>query len=137
MNYESMSDFEINKAVADLLEVSVAFDEFVFGNDEREVIYLCERDGLDSIIPVGEFNPCNNPSDAWPVIIENNISINHETARYNASALVYDVKYERGFNIFVFNSEMGDTSSRAALRAAMIVFLMMNEKTKSNKGDVE
>lgn len=130
MNYESMSDFEINALVT----------SSVFGCEEWEYndaeFYHCGIDGGGYYSqPILDY--CNNPAYAWPIIIENNISINHEIARYKASALVYDFKYERGFNIFVFNSAMGDTSSRAALRAAMIVFLMMNKNTKSNEGDEE
>lgn len=110
VDYNSMSDFEINKLVATSkgLDVSGA-------TEDNNKMYDYVKDY------------CNNPSDAWPIIIENKISINHEIARYKASALVYDIKYDRGFSLFAFDGAIGDTSSRAALRAAMIVFLMKSE----------
>ena len=123
MNYELMSDFEINNAVAGLLEVSGVFDEFVFGNDEREVVYLCERDGLDSIIPVGEFNPCNDPADAWPIISGNKIKLTYE----GASTILWTAMHVRHTSDLDCDY-IGANSHENPLRAAMIVFLMMSEK---------
>lgn len=129
MNYEEMSDFDVNSmvltataggAVCNLrrhrLHKMKTFSGYVLFD------VVCEDDTLD-----GEVDYCNNPSDAWPIIVENKISISHQIARYSADSLVYDKKFENGFNIFIHNCPMGDTSSRAALRAAMIVFLKMQE----------
>ena len=49
MNYDEMSDFEINSKVYNAVTAGSAA----------------------IILP----DYCNNPSDAWPIIIENNISI--------------------------------------------------------------
>lgn len=113
--WEGKSDFEISEAVANL-----SFD--------GSVVYA--QNGLARVQVAGGddfyFNPCKDPSDAWPIIVENKISINHEIARYAASALVYDKKFKEGFNIFSYRGEMGFTSSSDALRAAMIVYLEMS-----------
>ncbi|MBW3117874.1 phage protein NinX family protein [Providencia rettgeri] len=54
--YNKLSDFEINKKVA-------------------ERLFLKFTDCYSVVIFEGEsFNPCNNPSDAMPIIIENKIA---------------------------------------------------------------
>lgn len=112
-NYEDMSDFEINKAVA--LIVGAKF------NDDGEPVRFVECDtGAYADFNEIEFDPCNNPSDAWPIIDENNITIinDHPSMRlavndaadyYNGSSGIIASSDENGF------------------RAAMIVFLKMNE----------
>ena len=65
------------------------------------------------------FDPCNNPSDAWPIIIENRIALHplHPVYKNEWRANAED---DCGF--------IGYSSSNASpLRAAMIVFLMMKE----------
>jgi len=118
INYDEMSDAQINKAIAHKLGV---------------VLFMGIKDnGCGDLAPVtgGTVNYCNHPSDAWPIIIDNHISISHEMARYSASSLVYDKKYEKGFNIFKHDGPMADISSNAALRAAMICFLKMKDDEK-------
>ncbi|AUR95784.1 coil containing protein [Vibrio phage 1.213.O._10N.222.54.F10] len=121
MNYEDMSDFEINKLIA--THESLIINDFqpmakrATGSEVR----------VNDIVNCWGFNPCNNPSDAWPIIVENKISISHIIALYRADALVYDKKFDNGFKIFKQDSQLGDTSSRGALRAAMICFLKMKD----------
>lgn len=118
MNYELMSNFEINKAVS----MAVDFGDLAcFANDEREVVYICEVDGAYSMNPVGDFNPCNNPSDAWPIIIENEISI------VDPISCGLDKKWMASKFYPEFNKKDIDWDDKNPLRAAMIVFLMMNK----------
>lgn len=107
--WKDKSNFEINKLVATAkgLDVSGA-------TEDNNKMYDYVNDY------------CNSPADAWSIIVENKISIHHDIARYSASSLVYDKKFENGFKVFNYNGEIGDISSRAALRAAMIVYLEMN-----------
>ncbi|UAW58757.1 hypothetical protein ASO78B_053 [Escherichia phage vB_EcoS_ASO78B] len=120
-NYEEMSDFEINKAVA--LIIGVSF------NDDGEPVRFVECDtGSYADFNEIEFDPCNNPEDAWPIIVDSKISLHHSICKWDADSLVYDKKYKNGFFIFSSCSAIGDISSRGALRAAMIVFLKMNEE---------
>ena len=108
--WQNKSDFEINKSVSDLLD----FDGLIpFFNDNQEVVYLCDKNGVDSIYPVRDFNPCNNPADAWPIIIRNEISIVFMPDEWECHALIN-------------NDEAFNTTNKNPLRAAMIVYLEMN-----------
>lgn len=77
--YRDKSDFEINKAVA----VAIGAKPFP---PERTEFKQCEIPGLENAIIVkitgvktGPFDPCNNPADAMPIIIENGISLIFDT----------------------------------------------------------
>lgn len=105
-NYEEMSDSQIAQKV------------FFFVSSN-----LCPNGGLAHISSDGffffddknikrKFDPCNNPSDAWPIIVDNEISINRWVLPDSWGA-------DR-FGHF-------DTRDDKPLRAAMIVFLKMNE----------
>lgn len=78
MDYSQLSDFEINNLVALAIGAKVT-DSYRVG-DVRESVYyalgedeFCVRRGYGSISM--QFDPCNNASDAWPIIQENFISI--------------------------------------------------------------
>lgn len=93
MNYEKMSDFEINKLV------------------ERSKGFYTE-DITGKYMPT--FDYCNNPSDAWAIIVDNEIVVHpdkHTTSLAEVETLTHYISYE----------------DKNPLRAAMIVFLMMNE----------
>jgi len=98
MNYEEMSDFEINVKVHIL------------------------NGGLDNSDPTPNY--CKNPSDAWPIILANKISlspdiyIDEDTGR----AVVTD-DWEAESQIKPYISHMTNNP----LRAAMIVFLRMQD----------
>ncbi len=110
MNYEEKSDFEINKAVALTylqhkypLAKSIEYD-----NSQR--CFWVESTGFSSyLIP----DYCNNPNDAWPIILENNISLINDD-QGNVGAVIKENK-----QIWLPKSQ--------ALRATMITFLMMKE----------
>ena len=113
-----MSDFEINKAVATAwLDCDYDFD------DEAETVDLVGYAtylgaygvGDERLEKYGEFDPCNNPSDAWPIIIKNEISIVFMPDEWECHALIN-------------NDEAFNTTNKNPLRATMIVFLMMSEQ---------
>lgn len=106
-NYEDMSDFEINKAVA--LIVGVTF------NDDGAPVRFVECDtGSYGDFNEIEFDPCANPADAWPIIEKYRISIiNLDEDEWGARGVAY-CKSKRAIH-------------ENPLRAAMIVFLKMNE----------
>ncbi|EIQ8120684.1 DUF2591 family protein [Salmonella enterica] len=105
-NYGDMSDSQIAQKVF----------FFLSGN-------LCPNGGLAHICPDGffffddknikrKFDPCNNPADAWPIITNNFISVIPSTHR----------------DIWFADGQGGETTfDTNPLRAAMIVFLKMNE----------
>lgn len=93
-NYSEMSDFEINKLVAIYLGVK----------PRKTISFICQE---KDIYP----DYCNNPSDAWPIIVENKICIN------NFCKFGWCSDSEHGDYVYHDNP----------LRAAMIVYLMMKD----------
>jgi len=110
--YAEMSDFEINKLVAEKLDEAFLLPYIVTFNDSNEVVYLCEKDGISSIYPIAHFDPCNNPSDAWPIILENRINIKHLS-----SSDTWVAEESKDICVYSINEN--------PLRAAMIVYLML------------
>lgn len=111
-NYEEMSDFEINKAVA--LITGVTF------NDDGAPVRFVECDaGAYADFNEIEFDPCNNPEDAEPIIIENRIG----------TIPAPDNGFWKAAHRKVGNDDTPYhfTQDKNPLRAAMIVFLKMNE----------
>lgn len=106
-DYASMSDAEINASVAKIMfEVN---EGIATPYSHRPDAYIYHLNGLHSVKDY-----CNNPSDAWPIIVENKISNQYDyvTDEWTASCageMYYHHKCDK------------------ALRAAMVVFLMMKE----------
>ncbi|MCP4254888.1 MAG: DUF2591 domain-containing protein [Candidatus Scalindua sp.] len=119
MNYNELTDFEINKLVAEKLDKAGLLPYIVTFNDSNEVVYLCEKDSLSSIYPIAHFDPCNNPSDAWPIILDSEITL------YAPRHLTH--KDSWGAQYYVVNSPK-IIRDKNPLRAAMIVYLMLSEE---------
>ncbi|MEU8571718.1 phage protein NinX family protein, partial [Streptomyces pathocidini] len=74
-DYSKMSDFEINKAVAEQLykdKPSLIVQRDV--PSRPAVTVFCDI-GDGEIVSILCADYCNNPADAWPIITENNISL--------------------------------------------------------------
>ena len=80
-------------------------------SDDKTYVYDCGVIG-DSFYRV-DLIDINNPADMWPIIIENAITINRDTCQVHVSSY-----FSENINVSV--------QPRKALRAAAIVFLMMN-----------
>ena len=108
--YNAMSDFEINKRVADCLGVAW----HVIGSDGSWVYAdkYCELGDGGKAIDLPDY--CNNPADAWPIIVENKIFTRYDDVVMN--------QWMAGLN---HQNIVG--LSNNPLRAAMIVYLMMIE----------
>lgn len=107
--YTELSDFEINKKVADLIGAT----PFPFGTTEyrRSAVSGCESSIIiRSPRKVGSFDPCNNPSDAMPIIIENEISM---------------IKISGGW--MCCHGSVGQVERESLYRGAMELFLMMKD----------
>jgi len=102
MNYEDKSDFEINKVVY-VLE---------FGEWPK-----CDGNFIYHPTIIGEYNPCNNPRDAWSVMNNARIEIRRNACQAQISSY---------FNPEVVINCRND--EREILRATMICFLMMKDK---------
>ncbi len=121
-NYKEMSDFEINKAVFFLSGIDYEDCDYnPFPADCTEFSY---GDGANWY----EFDPCNNPSDAWPIIQRYKISICFE---YGESFTYHGIQQQSGDGyIEGYDYEYTDKN---ILRAAMITFLMMKEKEQETQ----
>ncbi|MGL4757422.1 MAG: phage protein NinX family protein [Aeromonadaceae bacterium] len=109
-DYRKMSDFEINNEVAMLWLKDYGYEYYQHGTcDGVEVYSEC---GF-----VDRYDYCNNPSDAWPIIIDNSITFNYDTAKVHVGSYFSDT------------AKVSENRNKA-LRAAMIVYLMMKDAEK-------
>ena len=108
MNYNELTDFEINKLVAERLGLNCA--KLPTGRNDNWLIIINDKANTFKNVDY-----CKNPSDAWPIILENNISVvNYCGGKNDWYAVNHD-----------FDIESNTTDK--PLRAAMIVYLMMEE----------
>lgn len=105
MNYEELSDNEINEMVADLMG---GYAGNVHGSDTAVKVSDKATNGLFYM----EVDYCNNASDAMPILVQNKIGFKWVNNSCTASSVT------KGYHEF---------SDKNPLRAAMVVFLMMNE----------
>lgn len=115
MDYSKMSDFEINKAVA---EIAINGDWLLEPTDESPSWFFNHGAEGKNTVKLPDY--CNNPANAWSIIQSNGISL---------------VKYEHGMWLASCDAywvdgvewQLEGEAHPNPLRAAMIVFLMMNE----------
>lgn len=109
MDYSKLSDQQINMLVADIL------------HPEREVIESRSRPPSACVIghlPSKWVDYCNNPADAWPIIQSNGISLEYDGSDWMAFHIkCQSIKYSNPIKYH----------PNKPLRAAMILFLMMQE----------
>lgn len=120
MDYSQLSDFEINKRVAEIVySIEVVADDFyakdipfAYHRDEQVFIFIDE--------PLSgawrSYNPCNNPADAWPIIVGSKINI-----RFGSEGMACESQFMQ------YGHESVECYHANPLRAAMIVFLMMQD----------
>ena len=111
MNYEDKSDFEINKSVyaLEFREQPKCHGEFIYHPK------MCS-----------EYDPCNNPRDSWPIIIENEI-----TLFFGWGDCEVSFNYLSPCGVFGTHETLThviNVSQAKVLRAAMICYLMKKEK---------
>ncbi|HDT3627200.1 TPA: DUF2591 family protein [Morganella morganii subsp. morganii] len=112
--YRDKSDFEINKAVA------IALGKVIGIRPDSNIIYLI---GGDELI---EFDPCNNPADAMPIIIENKITVAYDKLYETWCAHVGSVISDDGGWDYSIEPVINYCDDNY-YRAAMICFLMMKD----------
>lgn len=122
-DYAAMSDFEINKRVADIAmngtwHVKPSHPD----NDTGGWLY-----GSNGIQTYELPDYCNNPADAWPIITATGISLikcTVDSVCWSAE-IITDID-DVTDNLFQCQSSF-DYQDTNPLRCAMIVFLMMKE----------
>ena len=118
MDYETATDFEINALVATYhLEYGMHMDilEDIKGKSAI-TCFLPNEVGDEINVFIGDF--CNNPSDAWPIIVENDIEVKPNKKGFDYAQAFVLVQNGRCHAIFSHHCH-------GVLRAAMIVFLKM------------
>ena len=118
-DYASMSDFEINSAVHNAL-LDKPYELTFHGGgkitwkdkDSGRVI----ETGIVGYTKNGLHDYCNNPADAWPIIVGKQISLISRCANGEWKAQLH-----------LGRDGIFDSLDKNPLRAAMIVFLMMKE----------
>ena len=124
MNYEEMSEFEVNGYVSMHMH-GFSWIEFVDGCASH---VKCGNECSPGFAMIEVSDYCNNPSDAWPIIVSNNISITKCIRLDDWEVFGGGVCVDYDHCII---SECGCfCSNKNPLRAAMIVFLMMREASK-------
>ncbi|HGN9467048.1 TPA: phage protein NinX family protein [Providencia stuartii] len=109
--YTGLSDFEINKKVAEKL--GLAYEVTRYGVVTR----------MSNKEQWREFNPCNNPADAMPIIKDSLISITHDGIAWDVSCAKYP-------ELSVWNGL--ENYNDNFYRKAMELFLLM--KDAENEG---
>lgn len=120
-DYSKMSDFEINKLVAIATGHKQLGSLGWRGLKDGEFNEVMVRGPLK----IGGFDPCNNPADAWPIIVANNIDVIQDNGQGCALATNSAIQMFLGDDVHISQDEN-------PLRAAMIVFLMMQESKNAS-----
>lgn len=141
-DYSKMSDFEINKRVAIALDIDMHFyipeseGSFQSGFLPAELGPIWQTSagfvGEFTVSNGNVFNPCNNPADAWPIIIANKISIVSLDNKWIAAPVDTVIDGITGDSEVCFYASYDAVSDVNPLRAAMIVFLMMQESKNAS-----
>lgn len=108
--YTELSDFEINKKVAEYLKLNT------IAYERTEIVLFDDVDATP-------FDPCNNPADAMPIIKDNFISITHDGIAWDVSCAKYP-------ELSVWNGL--ENYNDNFYRKAMELFLLM--KDAENEG---
>ncbi len=110
MNYENATDPEINNSVK-LLLISKHKKESDF---DKFFLELLKGSNPDY---------CNDPSYAWPIILENKIELTFDGGFTN----LWEAKHIKHIDEYDVDV-VGANTHKNPLRAAMIVYLMMQEQ---------
>lgn len=128
-DYSKMSDFEIDKAVADALgidyEIAIMFVSPVDKINGNHVEEYVRKKITSNEKHWRRFSPTRIPNDAWPIIVANNIDIIQDNGHGCALATNSAIQMFQGDDVHIFQDEN-------PLRAAMIVFLMMQESKNAS-----
>lgn len=125
MDYSKLSDFEINKLVARALDglsvndSTTDVDCYLSANKSNCVKWY--KVDFDDPSEFELFNPCNDPSDAWPIILK------HEISLIDPTSAGLDGEWTASKFYPSISKDDVEHDNENPLRAAMIVYLMMQE----------
>jgi hypothetical protein len=117
-DYSEMSDADINLRIAKIMHPEKEFTlAYSFGHPEGPMVQWVQ--GYAEYL---KLDYCNNPADAWPIIETNLISLK-PVAMYTGGHKWF-ARQEQGYEIV--------RADNNPLRAAMLVFLMMQDAANAN-----
>lgn len=119
-DYSAMTDAQINSAVG-----------MSFGENVGEPVNGNQLVNIDAQYLCSSFDPCNNPADAWPIIVENGINIFTDMIPHGLRGQARVSVIDDGR----IGSECLIAKAKNPLRAAMIVFLMMKDEAVNTQGE--
>ncbi|MEM7874000.1 DUF2591 family protein [Morganella morganii] len=114
--YRDKSDFEINKEVVKLIKTKGGYSCVDY--DEIVKVYVSQNTGIYK-----EFDPCNDPYDAMPIIMDNKITVMYDSIGNTWCAHAGSVMDDCGWDYKITPAHYADSDNY--YRAAMEVFLMM------------
>lgn len=122
-DYESMSDLQINKLVAEKIGLIFRDDDLDYRSEYPSTLWCANHEFGNQIEPWEQKNFILTPDDAWPIIVENEISIQKDTTHCCEECSEY-------FTTDLWESDHPIIDRVSCfdsnpLRAAMIVFLKM------------
>ena len=121
MDYSQLSDFEINRMVGDIIFKGLwACKPETSGNNTNKWYYGNADTTFEPLTPLPDY--CNDPSASWPIITENKISI-----MFDSTDTRYEGEYHEWCDAISSCQKFGIQYQSNPLRAAMIVFLMMQD----------
>lgn len=116
MDYSALSDQKINLMVAKIMHKNLKVIESTTRYPSA-CVFSEEH-------PYSWVDYCNNPADAWPIIVGNGISLYHNHGSWQA-----EMEYSAPIGAFGTDEICSKfVDHKNPLRAAMVVFLMMQEK---------
>lgn len=126
MDYSKLSDFEIDKAVANALgidyDIAIMFVSPIDKINGNHVEEYVRKKVTSNEKHWKRFSPTRIPNDAWPIIHQNLIALK-PVAMYVGGHRWFATKGDADFEIKSANDN--------PLRAAMELFLMMQESEQS------
>lgn len=119
MDYSALSDFDVNCEVLSIIHPDI---NHMCLSGDKSCFYDCGPTG-DGWHQIDIPDYCNNPADAWPVIVKNGISLYHNHGSWQA-----EMEYSSPIGAFGTDEICSKfVEHKNPLRAAMVVFLMMQE----------
>lgn len=128
-NYDEMSDFEVNKLVAKEW-LGLFVDESKSKGNLDSDVWLIDSEGL---LRWTNYNPCHDPKHAWPIIVENEMSIWAVSETDREIGMSYSTGDWKAYCVSSIDGESNvaddgfEATDQNPLRAAMICFLKMKD----------
>ena len=120
MDYSKLSDVEVDREVAKALGLPWLFNG-------TNMIFVAD----DSAIGRRSFNPFNNPTDAWPIIVGHKLSLINADDEWLCVPEDAEVDGITGDEVQMIYSGAGAVHANP-LRAAMVMFLTIQDESNAD-----